>query len=332
MQERIRYFDILRIIAIEFVIWLHCMSGFIISTSIYGSRSWDAFIVINEIVRAGVPLFLMLSGYLALNSSLDMKTFYKKRFVRILIPLISWNVIYFVWSMFGGRESSFFVALFNEGQYYHMWFVYMLLGMYFVAPFLKIIINHISLKQVLLLFIIIIFPQTIIPFINAITGLNLYVAYPVFENYLGYFVLGYILGKFEIPIQYRMAIYAAGVLGAGFAIVGNCAASSVEGINLVYNGGYSFNHYLVAGAIFTFVKYLPITYSVRAKKCLRGWSDIIFGVYFIHVIILEILSNFLYLELSPIKIVAIYFCLTSIISTAIIAVLSRITFLRKLLI
>ncbi|OON94918.1 MAG: hypothetical protein ATN31_00290 [Candidatus Epulonipiscioides saccharophilum] len=335
MPDRVTYLDILRIIAIECVIWLHAMVGFIISASIYGSISWKLFLIINEVIRAGVPIFLMLSGYLALKSKLGITAFYRRRFLRILVPLLSWNIIYFFWSMIylGEKFSSeaFLSGLFNEGHYYHMWFVYMLLGIYFVAPFLKIIIENISIKATIGLFFIIIFAQTIVPVINRVSGLGWQVKYPVFENYVGYFILGYILGEVNLSKATRIIIYLSTIIGGGLAIIGNFRASSIEGINLIYNGGYSFNHYFVAMGIFVFIKYCPIKYTLRTQKFLHGWSDIIFGVYFIHVIVLEIVSSFLYLDLSPIKVVSIYFVITSLVSTIIVWIISRINIFRKLL-
>lgn len=68
------YLDLLRGVSILFVILLHALSYYLHDAFFYGSKSWYIFLWFNGFVRTGVPLFLMISGYLHLTSDLANNT------------------------------------------------------------------------------------------------------------------------------------------------------------------------------------------------------------------------------------------------------------------
>lgn len=57
-KKHIFYLDVLRTYAICMVVLLHAINPYIIDTSVFASKSWYVFLVINGFVRTGVPLFL----------------------------------------------------------------------------------------------------------------------------------------------------------------------------------------------------------------------------------------------------------------------------------
>lgn len=336
-NKKILYLDILRIIAIELVILLHCISDFIVMPSLYGSRSWNIFNFMNEICRTGVPIFLMISGFLMLDNpqTSNIKVFYKKHLSRILIPLLVWNVIYFIYFIVIDNKpidiKGFIDALINNGNAYHLWFVYMLFGIYLVTPFIHIIVKNCTTKQLSLFFMLIIFAGTIRPFINTITPMYIYLFEPLFENYMGYFLLGYILAKSELNSRIRIFIYVGGIIGFLIGTLGSFFASSANGINLIFNTGYSINHYLVAAAIFTTMKYFRLNHTEVSRKSVSGLSSIVFGVFFIHVIIIDLINRVVNLDFSPTIVVLINFLLASFISFGVIFLLSKNKILRNYL-
>ena len=256
-MKRIAYIDNLRCVAMILVILLHCINPVITQPAYYQTASWNICILLNAFCRCGVPLFFMMSGCLLLadDETGNIEPFYKERLRRLLIPLLFWNIIFFLFSgITDGTEISFsvFIAnLINNGSYYHMWYVYSLLGIYLLAPFLKHLIDSISTKAAVLLWLIIVFPSAIRPFLNHVLPVYIYLFDPLIEGYCGYFLLGYFLGNFSVKKKWRILIYLGGVIGAVVSVVGNTAASSSEEINLFFNLGYSITHFLIAAAIFT---------------------------------------------------------------------------------
>src|SRR3990167_4955287 len=102
--------DIIRILACIGVIVIHVSDPFLTYPPYFGigGSSWWITNVINAFFRVSVPLFVVLSGYLLLDTtrSLNIKSFYKRRFVRVGIPTLFWLVFYFVWKYQLGDVKS----------------------------------------------------------------------------------------------------------------------------------------------------------------------------------------------------------------------------------
>lgn len=106
---------------------------------------WNEFIL-NFISSSGVDIFLILSGYglyYSFKKNNNVKKFYKKRFIKILIPYIIFClpaiIIRYIF-MEGGTlidvfKNYLFITLFSEGE---TWFWYILLIMicYTIFPYI----------------------------------------------------------------------------------------------------------------------------------------------------------------------------------------------------
>ena len=95
---------------------------------------WASFF--DSFVRACVPLFIVASSYLQFPLHYSAGEFLKRRAVRILIPFVLWSLVYaFVW----GEPVSNLKNLMLNFNYSagHLWFVYMLLGVYLLMPLLS---------------------------------------------------------------------------------------------------------------------------------------------------------------------------------------------------
>jgi surface polysaccharide O-acyltransferase-like enzyme len=334
-QNRIPYLDNLRVVATAFIILLHCITPLITNVSIFAGRTWWALNIINSITRAGVPIFFMLSGYLLLNDSRtsNFKSFYKRRFVKILVPFIVWDIIYFLFnSIQSGQTISpalFFTQLIDQGSEYHLWFVYTLAAFYLIMPFLKLIIDKCSDNQMLLFFFILIFPTTMRPFLNTVLGIYIYLFDGVMNGYTGYLILGYYLGKNEISKAGRILLYTGGIIGVLISVLGNYACSSKERIDLVFNGGYQINNFLVPAAVFLFFKQMK-TKANGIINLAGRLSPLTYGIYLIHVLLLKLISGFTG-GMAPVYVIALTFIGTAVLSTSLVFVLSKIKVLNKVL-
>ena len=105
-KDRILYLDILRALAIIFVVFWHVSNQF--STNLL---NFNVVIPINSLVRIAIPIFLMISGALLIGQKkYDFLDFFKRRFSRIFIPHIFWVIIYFI---LGLTIISDYYGLFN---------------------------------------------------------------------------------------------------------------------------------------------------------------------------------------------------------------------------
>ena len=108
-MKRIRYFDLLRCISFCFIIFYHMIS------QLYFSRLFplDKVLPFYEndnmnIAMLGVAVFFILSGAglaYSTGENFDIRRFYKKRFIRILIPFYITYISYFIYK--AGTTGSF---------------------------------------------------------------------------------------------------------------------------------------------------------------------------------------------------------------------------------
>lgn len=90
-KDRIVYFDILNILSIIAVIALHC-NGIVHNFSTKYSTAWATSLIVECVCYWAVPIFLMLSGanLIKYREKYDTKTFFKKRFSKVLVPFLFW--------------------------------------------------------------------------------------------------------------------------------------------------------------------------------------------------------------------------------------------------
>lgn len=202
---------------------------------------WSSFF--DSFVRSCVPLFIIASSYLLFPVKYSTGEFFRKRAVRILIPFLLWTAVYaFVW----GEPVENFKNLLLNFNYAagHLWFVYMLLGIYLLMPMLSSWAEKVGKKE-LLFYLAICFFTTLIPLIRdwasgvqptvvyGPSGLPRQALYPLwgeaswnaygtfyyFSGFIGYLLLGLYFRKFvgELSWKKTLAIAIPSYIG-GFAI------------------------------------------------------------------------------------------------------------------
>ena len=137
--QRTVWIDWMRVAACFMVIVVHSTEPFYLGGE--GSRIltaadafWASFF--DSFVRACVPLFIVASSYLQFPLHYSSGEFCRRRAVRILIPFAVWSLIYaFVW----GEPVYNLKNLLLNFNYAagHLWFVYMLIGVYLLMPILS---------------------------------------------------------------------------------------------------------------------------------------------------------------------------------------------------
>ncbi len=340
-MKRISYLDVLRTIATYFVIALHCISAHIVRADIFGTRVWWGCDIINAFARIGVPTFLMISGFLVLSDprTLNVKFFYKRRFTRILVPFIVWDIIYYISNtlQLGSSFSvyEFFSQLLTEGSKYHLWYIYEIIMLYLFAPFLKRIVDAASVKAQWLLLLLITLPTAILPFLNLIQtvflpwSIYIHPFEPIIDGYAGFFLAGYILGNMKSTPKLLPVISL--VAGLAISIVGNYKASSESAVALLFNSGFGLTQYLTSCGFFVIIRNLyrnPGRVREAVGNVAGKIAPVTFGIYFAHVMVLEYLCD---TGLASGVNIVRCFLVTSAVTTVGALIVYRIKPLRKIL-
>ena len=186
------------------------------------------------------------------------------------------------------------------------------------------------MKQLVWLLVLMSLCTTIRPFINTVTPLYFYLFDPLFNGYVTCFLMGYILSKLEYNKKSVVVWLVIGVLGVIGSVILNHIHSSLNGINMVANYGYSLSHYLLAAAVFALSKYV-FGNRPLLEKCVTVLAKHSFGVYLIHVIFIDLIVDFFMVDASPIYSSLYIFVLTFVCSLAASFILGRIKYLKKMI-
>ena len=92
--------------------------------------------ILNVLPRAAIALFIFTSSYLQFPMHYTAGEFLRRRALRILPPFLFWTIVYaLVW---GDPVQNFKDLLLNFNYAAgHLWFVYMLIGVYLLIPLLS---------------------------------------------------------------------------------------------------------------------------------------------------------------------------------------------------
>lgn len=125
---------------------LACFAVIMIHAAIITEPSeWWANNFYGAIPRFAVPFFFMISGALLINHNYNPMSFVRKRLARVIMPLIVWSIIYYLWKHDDHKSVVNFVKQFLTFPiYYHLWFLYSMIGVYLSAIILIPFYNHSS--------------------------------------------------------------------------------------------------------------------------------------------------------------------------------------------
>lgn len=292
-EKRIEYLDLLRIIAIIGVIVIHVTTREITENNIENLKI-NLLFLFDGFVRWCVPIFIMISGTLFLSKEYSFKELYFKKILRIITAFIFWTIMCVIF-LNDKTINQVIIRKLLVGNY-HMWFLLMIMGLYILTPILKKIVESESLtKYFLIVWIVIsLLLPTIYDVILLITE-NSYIVtiinafkfnlnkLEIALSYSGYFVLGYYLYKKNFSKKSRIEIYILGIIGAILTTILTMIVSKRMGkYTDLYSKFLSLNVFLQSVAIYVFAKY-----HFRTNKVFKNVAKCCFGIYLVHVIVLE---------------------------------------------
>ena len=143
-QTRDLRIDSLRVAGALAIVWLHASARVIGQNPDVHNTAWWIGNVADSFSRWGVPVFIMISGALLLARPIDLELgrYYRRRAARLLAPLAFWSAFYlgllaFRMGTFDAYLSAKLILIGRPAP--HLWFLYMIVGLYLFAPFLRVV-------------------------------------------------------------------------------------------------------------------------------------------------------------------------------------------------
>ena len=322
-NQHIVWLDVVRFIAMFTVVCCHCTDPFNFypgtAPNIGEIKLWGA--IYGSVLRPCVPLFVMITGALLLPVRGDASTFYKKRIPRVFYPFLIWSVLYnlFPWITgllglnpqiildffpYAGEEvmqQSFSVSLeyilmipFNFSILaVHMWYIYLLIGLYLYLPVFSAWVEKAS-ERAKLMFLLawgvtLLLPyyyQFVSNYLSGTCSWNSFGMLYAFAGFNGYLLLGHYLKNLEWSLKKTLAIgipmFAVGyaVTFLGFRHITALPEYTDEMLELFFTY-CSLNVVMMTIPVFMLAKKVKVN-SERMKKALANLTVCGFGIYMIH--------------------------------------------------
>ncbi len=302
-KEHLLWPDVLKIISIYAVILLHSAAPLLVRYHRIGETDWWIGNLYDSLSRWCIPLFIMLSGAMLLGKTHEnsLGVFFKKRFWRVAVPFLIWSVLYFLWRIYVKKEelalSSFFPLFFTGPLYYHLWFLYLIIGLYMLTPVLSLYLSCADRTNVLYFLALWFIMDSILPFAESLSGIKVYLstgaATTVFK-FVGYFVLGYFLRSLQLrPLKIVLFLFlfllAFFITAYGtYYVTVRKNAGIFDGIFYEY---FNFNVFLMSVSVYLIGK--SIKYPAFLLKCegrfgmFRAIAACVPGIYLIHAMLIE---------------------------------------------
>lgn len=325
--------NLLRTIAVIMVVLLHVnasnMQG--VANGTVDVFSSTIIMTISVITRIAVALFVLISGRYVIKSldNMSIKEFYKRRVPRLVIPLLAWSIFYFIICLIGIKGTTIitFAKDFATGFAFnmmviHLWYLYMLLGLYLITPILYNILKNSSLKKGMIIAVSLCIFGSIVEIIKVVSGTNIWIFW--WLEFMGLFSMGYMLKEYKAKKKFNFLIGAV-VIEIIATILSILLITRGNKIGMMFHGGVVLNTQLTAIFVYIFMNSCEVKDNLLSK-----WSKYSFGIYLIHpVFIVTILMSW---STGIIVIdIVIKTVLAYIISLGVIMGLSKIKILKSIL-
>ncbi len=338
-QSKVLYLDILRALACIIVVLFHCSGGY---NEIGSTDFWICNINIT-LTQIGVPLFLMISGALMLDENYNFTIpKLRKHIIKMLMFFIFWSAFYCIRFFISGELTIWGISTdFIQGPY-HLWFVPMLIGIYFIVPLLRLWVRTENKKWVEYYLILALLFASVFPnIIDHLTTVSS--AFDVFNlhlnrlgmnyvlGYTGYFVLGWYLRTFDL--KHKKTVTLLGVVGVVFTILGTGILSIIKDEEYSLNGNFRFGIIIYAIAVFISTKkfFQEKTYEDnRLYSAINTICNCSLGIYAIHAALVTV-SGYVFHFNSAILQIPARFIFSISISLVLAWIIKKIPFLNKII-
>lgn len=287
MKQRIYYLDVVRCLACMMVVLMHApypqsgMSGIFV-------------VPISLATAPCIGLFFMVSGALLLPTKENGVSFVKKRLAKVACPIVIWTLVAIILRFFINGEQSFTELLISLASIpFHveghgvMWFMYVLVGMYLIAPIISPWLERVG-KRDLQFYLGIWAVAMSYPILKLFlrvdeteTGVLYY-----FSGYIGYFLLGYYLHKYGSGKTTAALAY----LPIPFVLLGICKYLEYE-VDFYSTFWYlSILIALMCWSWFSIIKNAKervASFNSKVLSAITHFSNYSFGIYLMHIFVMR---------------------------------------------
>lgn len=304
IKKRETELDLLRIISSFAVILSHSGSANQTSDLPIGITGFLISIVVWH-----VPCFVMISGRFWLDPNREInKEKIVKGIKKLLYAFLFWNIIYQTVNVIEGKTFglNWKGFILDSGALlgpFHFWFLWMIVGLYLITPFLRKITQEKELMEYyIVLFLIVGFFNSFGEYIPYVGGIarsfwtlmdNREADIKFVLGFSGYYILGYYLYKYPLKKKYELFLY---VIGGTLLIGSSIYRCYLGSLNDWQKNMYNFvspSVVIFSASIFCFFvkRVSKIKFSNKTLKIIDKLQELSFGIFLVHLLVVESLMH-----------------------------------------
>lgn len=305
------YIAIAKIISAFSVVILHTNNKFwYFDYKIY-KQYWISANVIESIFYFAVPVFILCVGatLLDFNEKYGLKEYYYKRFVKVVLPLISWNIILYFYRVYFlknfNKQQLNFINIWNLFYKCKIYFIFHsfhhFILVYMVIPLIAYVDKSKKIKIYSYCFIALILTQSLIPYLINLLCPNLAWIYSINSGYIIYIFPGYIIQNYKFSKIFKLIIYILGFIGLLIHMFGTQILTiKYKRINTLHKGYFNIPCILYSCSIFLFItknngyvkEYSYIILNIIKKKYIYKIGSLTIGPFFIHLPMMDTIDKY----------------------------------------
>lgn len=337
--KHVAWIDLLRVVACFLVVFSHCCDPFVARFE-SDPGAFLTGVLSGSLVRCCVPLFVMMTGVLLLPVKTDLGTFYRRRIGRLALPLLFWSLalplLFYVYlngvnpatqnpaiagdHTWPGTVNKLWTFVFNFNfDTTPLWYLYMLVGLYFVIPIFGSWLERAERREIRLLLwiwgasLLLPYVEMVAPLLGytgnygntgifGICDWNKFGTFYYVSGFIGYVVLAYYLKKYPPAWSWRKTwAVSIPMFVAGYLVT----ALGFLAMQCRYPGNYAYleiiwyfagiNVFMMTFPIFLIFRRLEFT----PRQWLSQLAGLTFGIYLCHFILVEIAYDLFDTETPP---------------------------------
>lgn len=269
--------------------------------SVSAAENLVSRIVENNMMWA-VPLFVMVTGVLQLdyNKPLSMRKLYGKYILRIFSALLVFSVLFRVFDIIMDHEAltlmnllKAFTEMITAKGWGHLWYLYLLIGLYIMLPFYRKIVEYSSereLKYLVCVYVV------FLSVIKMIESFGFHIGFYISDSliYLLYLILGYMIYNKILKVTGRtgLALFALSTITILALDIAKYRYGAAIPSDLF---GYS-SPAVIAQSIGIFA-IINDSERTGSNKVIYSIDACAFGIYLIHMVFVRAL--FRYIKFNP---------------------------------
>jgi surface polysaccharide O-acyltransferase-like enzyme len=249
--------------------------------------------VLSVATHWAVPVFVMASGAVLLGTRAaeqPIGEFYRRRAVRVGIPLVVWTAFYYAYRVYLDQpiEGSHQVLgeLLSATPFYHLYFLFLICGLYVVAPFLARGVAPMSTAGLGRFAVVAMLLGMVIqgaPRLGLPGGVN---TWTYWLPYVGFFVAGAWLVRIRITPRLRLL---AAIAALASVVVGSWGVLAMVRADGLQNGRYLADQFSPTMVVLSLAMFVLLrwsgdgtTHGLWTSRPAQSLAALSFGVYLVH--------------------------------------------------